>query len=68
MPNMRTKLSEKCEYEGCRKKAIGFARGRKPEHRNVGSYCENHCEVVAEEDSPEYREMCPNCECMFGVN
>ena len=39
-----------------------------PGHPTPAWYCSVHAELVADEDCPEYKEMCPNCGCRFGVN
>jgi len=70
-----TKISGKCQYKGCNKKATDIACGRTPLgtesvgfHPTPGCYCKEHAYKVQGEDSPEYGAICPNCDCLFGVN
>lgn len=66
---------KKCSYEGCDQPATDVAEGRNrsytasPDgHPGVAAYCDAHARLVAEEGSPEYEVVCPNCSCRFGVN
>jgi len=71
-----TKISGKCQYKGCNKKATDIACGRNPyvktesvlTHPTPGCYCKEHAYKVQSEDAPEYGVVCPNCDCLFGVN
>jgi len=66
---MKTRLSERCEWEDCKKKATTFASGHEDRYEGrAGSYCDEHAEWIADEGGPEYTASCPNCGCMFGVN
>lgn len=73
---MITKIEGTCSYEGCEKEAthIGCGRNRfydgdnTGRHPNPACYCETHANMVADEDSPEYTNDCPNCGCVHGVN
>lgn len=65
------RLTDRCEYEGCSKKAEYLAKGRDDRgggHPKIGSYCELHAHMVEDEGRPEYTVSCPNCGCGFGVN
>lgn len=68
---MITKIEGKCQYEGCEAAATDIACGRSFGRRKghgLGCYCFAHACMVAEEESPEYTNTCPNCGCMSGVN
>jgi hypothetical protein len=71
---MITRIEGTCRFEGCDKPATHVACGRvtsgggETGHPEPACYCEEHAEVVANEDYPEYAEGCPNCGCYFGVN
>ena len=58
---------DKCQFEGCRKKATHIASGRN-KYPGVKLYCGTHAYIVADDDNPEYIDCCPNCHCYFGTN
>lgn len=59
-----------CEWKGCNEAATAIASGRKNWRSQkadmLGTYCDIHAEIVSTEG--EYRTVCPNCSCIFGVN
>lgn len=59
--------NDKCEYEGCNKKAEILAMGRS-KHPDIGKYCEYHAEQIVDEGFPEYNDCCPNCGLLHGIN
>ncbi|MBV9463275.1 MAG: hypothetical protein JO317_03505 [Verrucomicrobiae bacterium] len=65
---MITKITGRCSYPGCRRKATDIAVGRGEGQKEPRCYCRTHAEVVEDTGSPEYVEHCPNCGCRFGVN
>ena len=83
-PDETTQTTTQCYFEGCDQPAVEMACGRAhgryvnpsgpylmkqhPGHPTPAWYCSVHAELVADEDCPEYKEMCPNCGCRFGVN
>lgn len=62
-----------CAFKNCKKKGIILACGRESAsvanpHIIPDYYCEEHADLVSDEGYPEYRVLCPNCKCRFGVN
>lgn len=63
------KQGDKCAFEGCTADAEFLACGRgETGHPNPAPYCDTHGRMIADEDSPEYLNDCPNCGCLHGVN
>lgn len=74
-PHIKLAKGQRCQWQGCRKMATTIACGRSEwwsdeptGHPDPGVYCDSHAEMVADERSPEYTDICPNCGCMHGVN
>ena len=62
-----------CDWVDCEEDATQIACGRNSRrgndgHPRSGLYCQAHAIEVADEDSPEYINECPNCGCLSGVN
>lgn len=62
------KPDDRCSFEGCRKKAVAIAVGRLTGHTEIDVYCQEHAEIVSDENNPEYPHTCPNCGLMSGIN
>ncbi len=60
------KPGDLCEFKNCKEVATWLVYDRGKE--DVLKCCNYHADVVLEQDSPEYTEVCPNCECQQGVN
>jgi len=56
-----------CGYIGCDKPVTNIAAGR-VSSKIPRYFCEDHAQIVANEQEPEYVVSCPNCGCRFGVN
>lgn len=72
---MIIEIAGTCQYKGCDKPATKIASGRrdyenKPQENayDIGCFCEDHADIVADAGYPEYHTICPNCGCQFGVN
>jgi len=68
-------IKKTCAFEDCNNEATVLACGRDYSdvrkgtyHPKPNYYCAKHAELVADEGSPEYHDVCPNCGCTFGVN
>jgi len=61
-----------CQFPGCSEAATVIACGKDcgdgKGHPKVQVYCAFHSAVVVDELHPQYVGICPNCECIFGVN
>lgn len=72
------KAGDKCEWQGrqrygkrlehgeCDQAAEMIAYDR--QRGIVGLFCQNHANMIIEQDSPEYTNYCQNCGCLEGVN
>ena len=60
--------SNKCQYTGCDESASCLAYGRDGEITYPISCCEEHADIIANQENPEYVVGCPGCGCRFGVN
>jgi hypothetical protein len=64
---MRTLESiDKCENNGCLNNADRIVYSRDKDE--VVACCTDCAEDVIEEGCPEYRDICPNCQCHMPVN
>lgn len=57
---------DRCEYGACREKATDIVYSRNT--KLVLFCCNEHSDIVIDEDNPEYWDFCPNCSCRFGAN
>lgn len=65
---LRIQPGQKCSHPDCVKEADTVARVRDVPGGRLVAYCEPHAEEAVEASNPEYKEWCPNCGCVFGVN